>query len=232
MKKLYVVGSICVSIILIGCNTNPSTPGAGLEASRIGVPIAVGLPTAVPGSVSFVITSTPSPSSSSRSAAPVDTRVAEKANQVIKAIKNKDFAAINALTHPARGLCFSPTVQMSPNSVCLKANLLPDYLEGTRRSQLFNWGNSHGTPVRLNFNDYFERYLNSRDFSSSTATITPNPREARGQVKSNIARFYPNCAAVEYYVQGTGSNDWRAISVVFQPYRGDWRLIAIVSDEA
>lgn len=232
MKKLYVVGSICLSVFLIGCNNTPSTPGAGLEASRIGVPIAVGLPTPGPGSTSFVITSTPSPASSTRSAAPVDARVAEKANQVVKALKNKDFAAITTLTHPSRGVCFSPTVQMSSNSICLKANLLPDYLDGAKRTQPFNWGNSRGAPVRLNFNDYFERYLNSRDFSSSSATITPNPREARGPVKSNIARFYPNCAAVEYYVQGTGSNDWRAISVVFQPYQGDWRLIAIVSDEA
>lgn len=233
MKKLYVVGTICLSLLSLGCRTQTATPGAGLEASRIGVPVAVGLPTPGPGTPSFIITATPSPNStSSRSVAPVDARVAAKANQAVKALKDKDFATLATLAYPGRGLCFSPTVQMMPTSVCLHPSTLSEYFDGNKRAQVLNWGNSRGAAVRLSVNDYFERYLTSRDFSGPNAVQTPNPRAARGPVKSNIARFYPNCAAVEYYVPGTGSNDWRAISVIFQPYRDDWRLIAIVSDEA
>ncbi|MCW1970764.1 MAG: hypothetical protein KIH69_021860 [Anaerolineae bacterium] len=233
MKKLYVVGTICLSLLSFGCRSQSATPGAGLEASRIGVPVAVGLPTPGPGTPTFVVTSTPAPNTaSSRSASPVDARVAAKASQAVKALKDKDFAALSTMAYPGRGVCFSPTVQMMPNSVCLQPSALPEYLDGSKRAQVLNWGNSRGSAVRLSVNDYFERYLNSRDFSAANAVQTPNPREARGPVKSNIARFYPNCAAVEFYVPGTGSNDWRAISMVFQPYRGDWRLIAIVSDEA
>jgi hypothetical protein len=249
MKKSVLFASVLIisTLLLVGC-TARNTPGAGLEVSRIGSPLPAGSDsTNTAGKPIFIITATPTPSSASiitdkpspqptpspakQPALASDPALAEKASVIINAIKNKEFSKLIAQAYPGRGICFSPTLQVLPQSQCLNPNSLSDYAQGKNKQERFNWEVGKSDRTKLTFGEYLSRYVYSRDFATSSDEVTLNPNSGRGSVKSNIARFYSNCKSVEYYVRGSGENDWRAVTLVFQQYRGDWRLVAIASDQ-
>jgi hypothetical protein len=146
----------------------------------------------------------------------------EAANDIIAALKRRDMAAIAQWAHPFRGVRFSPSVFVNPETdqVWSAAELPAWFEDRTPRvwGSVESWrdyeqrGSSSPTYslIRLTPTEYFERYIFDRDYSQgATIRIIDNrvfPPVERGILESygnNVAGLYPTATQVVFYFQRT-----------------------------
>ncbi|MFK7924659.1 MAG: hypothetical protein AB8H47_22065 [Bacteroidia bacterium] len=153
-----------------------------------------------------------------------------KAEEAIQAIKSKNLRNLSRLVHPEMGLRFSPQVSVESNHKVFKAKELRELF---RDSTLHTWGtqDATGDPIQSTFNAYYKRYLYDVDFAA-TDSIFYNQAQQHGNAINNVAKAYPGCVVVEYYIPGIEADmmgmDWRALRLIFEPYEEDWYLVGIV----
>lgn len=149
----------------------------------------------------------------------------EAAMEIIAALKARDMAAIGTWAHPFRGVRFSPSVFVNPETDQVwSAAELPAWFED-RTPRV--WGSSESwrdykqrgsssptySLIRLTPTEYFERYIFERDYSQG-ATIRiidnwaswPGRPDERGIPESygnNVAGLYPTATQVVFYFQRT-----------------------------
>ena len=146
----------------------------------------------------------------------------EAAMEIIAALKARDMAAIANWAHPFRGVRFSPSVFVNPETdqVWSAAELPAWFEDRTPRvwGSVESWrdykqrGSSSPTYslIRLTPTEYFERYIFDRDYSQgATIRIIDNrvfPPVERGILESygnNVAGLYPTATQVVFYFQRT-----------------------------
>ena len=146
----------------------------------------------------------------------------EAANDIIAALKRRDMAAVAQWAHPFRGVRFSPSVFVNPETdqVWSAAELPAWFEDRTPRvwGSVESWrdyakrGSSSPTYslIRLTPTEYFERYIFDRDYSQgATIRIIDNqvfPPVERGILESygnNVAGLYPTATQVVFYFQRT-----------------------------
>jgi len=157
--------------------------------------------------------------------------VAALAQDVVTALKEKDMHALAALTHPEKGIRFSPYGFVGEaDRVILKDELDKEWKS---KSRVF-WGllDATGRPIRRTFKDYYKRFIYDRDFAS-TKRITINDIQ-RTNKYINVFEMYPKGVVVEYYFSGDldfEELDWRSLRLVFEEFEEVWYLCGIIHDE-
>jgi hypothetical protein len=157
--------------------------------------------------------------------------VASLAKDVIVALKEEDMHALAALTHPEKGIRFSPYGFVGEaDRVIFKDELDKQWKSKTK---LF-WGllDATGRPIRRTFKEYYARFIYDRDFSS-TKRITINEIQ-RTNKYVNVSEVYPKGVFVEYYFCGDRDFeelDWRSLRLVFEEFEEVWYLSGIIHDE-
>ena len=146
----------------------------------------------------------------------------EAANDIIAALKRRDMAAVAKWAHPFRGVRFSPSVFVNPETDQVwSAAELPGWFEDrTPRvwGSVESWrdyakrGSSRPTYslIRLTPTEYFERYVFDRDYSQG-ATIRiidnrvfpPDEGDIPDSYHNNVAGLYPTATQVVFYFQRT-----------------------------
>src|SRR5208282_3238008 len=103
--------------------------------------------------------------------------------------------------------------------------------------QVYVWGHEDGSdkPMRLTPPQYVERFVLNRDFRHADE-IHFNEYITRGNTKNNIAEVYPGSKTVEYFIRpsvvnGAPSNDWVALTFIFENAGHRWYLVGIVHDQ-
>ena len=155
-----------------------------------------------------------------------------KSDDVVLALKEKNFGVLSAHMNPGGRLRFAPYVHLGPSDRRLSPNQVSQFFStlGTR-----NWGSEDGTgdPILLTHTGYYNRYIWNKDFTSAP-TVTYNARVASGNTPSNFASVYPGRGFFEYYFPPTnpGDLDWSALDIIWQKDAlGTWKLVAIAHDQ-
>lgn len=153
------------------------------------------------------------------------------AKDVVTVLKEKDIQALSSLTHPEKGIRFSPYGFVGKaDRVLLKDELDKQWKS---RAKVF-WGLLDGTgrPIRLTFKEYYNRFIYDRDFAL-TKRISINDIQ-RTNKYSNVTEMYPTGVVVEYYFSGDKDFeelDWRSLRLVFEEFEDVWYLCGIIHDE-
>jgi hypothetical protein len=162
--------------------------------------------------------------------AEAETMIAATAQQTVLALKNRDMQQLARLTHPQKGVLFSPYGFGGMQQLSFKAEQLPNALTDPT---IYTWGSYDGTgePIDLTFDDYFTRFVYSQDFAQAPQ-IAYNRLIREGYRAED---FDPNSIMVEYHFPGFDPRfegmDWQSLRLVFEQHEQRWYLAGIVHNQ-
>lgn len=154
-------------------------------------------------------------------------------NQVLQAIKEKDFSTLADYVHPDICLRFSPypTIQTQDLVFC-PSDIRTLFSDNTQ----YQWGrfDGSGKPIQMTFSEYYNRFIYDVDFAHAEM-IGFNEIIGTGNAINNIHDFYPQGVFVEYHFPEIdpqyGGMDWRSLRLVFKKQNQSWFLMGIVHGE-
>ncbi|MDQ1855069.1 hypothetical protein [Chryseobacterium sp. WLY505] len=159
--------------------------------------------------------------------------VLKQANdEVLKALKAKDYATFASLIHPQKGVRFSmyAFVNLKEDKHFSKA----DFEKYQPTKTLFTWGAQDGSGdlYKATINDYLGKWVFSKDFTTSQYSL--NKFIGGGNSLNNLKEIYPKADFTENYIKGTekySEMDWKTVRFVFEEFQGKYYLIAVVNDQ-
>ncbi|QWT85914.1 hypothetical protein KBP46_21165 [Chryseobacterium sp. PCH239] len=153
-------------------------------------------------------------------------------DEVLKALKTKDYTTFTSLIHPEKGVRFSmyAFVNLKEDKHFSKA----DFEKYQPTKTLFTWGaqDGSGDPYKATINDYLGKWVFSKDFTTSQYSL--NKFIGGGNSLNNLKEIYPKADFTENYIKGTeksGEMDWKTVRFVFEEFQGKYYLIAVVNDQ-
>ena len=163
-----------------------------------------------------------------------DTSLISFSNNILKLIKNKEYAQLSQFIHPQLGIRFSPYgVADTVKNQRLSAQ---QFLKLNENKKIINWGTFEGTgePINLSLNNYFKRFAYDVDFMTAEKKSV-NKIIGSDSSSSNITSIYPDCDFVQYYFSGFNKKyegmDWKSLVLVFRKGSMKTYLVAIMHDE-
>ncbi|MDO8499208.1 MAG: hypothetical protein Q7S66_00935 [bacterium] len=160
--------------------------------------------------------------------------IANRAQEVILAIKNKDSAKLATFVHPNLGVRFSPYTYVSTTKdLIFKAPQLQNIFSDTTK---YSWGNFDGSglPIELTFKAYYQRFIYDEDFANAKE-IGYNQIIGQGNMLNNNAEVYPNAITVEWNFPGInqqyGGMDWKSLRLVFEYDGVMWYVVGVIHDQ-
>ncbi len=159
--------------------------------------------------------------------------VEQTAETVLVALNTKDMAMLASYVHPVEGVRLSPYSYVDPINVVLMPNQLASQF-ASNQTRIWGIQDGSGEPINMTFKNYYDRYLWEHDYTQAPDVTWDSPQQ-RGNIINNIADVYPGLRTVEYHFDGFdpqyGGMDWRSLNLVFEEYKGEWKLVGIVHDE-
>lgn len=162
-----------------------------------------------------------------------DEAAVKKANdEVLQALKSKDYKTFATFIHPEKGISFSMYGFVNPKE---DRHFSKDDFEKFQPTKtLFTWGaqDGSGDPYKATINDYFAKWVFSKDFTASQYSL--NKFLGGGNSLNNLKEIYSGKDFTENYIKGTEKNgemDWKTIRLVFEEFQGKEYLIAVVNDQ-
>lgn len=162
-----------------------------------------------------------------------DEAAVKKANdEILQALKGKDYKMFASLIHPEKGITFSMYGFVDPKED--RHFSKEDFEKFQPTKTLFTWGaqDGSGDPYKATINDYFTKWVFSKDFTASQYSL--NKFQGGGNSLNNLKEIYPGKDFTENYIKGTEKNsemDWKTIRFVFEEFQGKQYLIAVVNDQ-
>lgn len=157
-------------------------------------------------------------------------------DNILRTIKNKNYAALASLIHPVEGIRFSPYayidtvhhIKFSSSTFIAQAN--------AGDQEVLLWGEFDGTgdPIKMTLNTYMKRFVYDVDF------IKPEKRSVNkfisgGNSLNNLLAVYKDCDFTESHFSGFeekyGGHDWRTLRLVFKERNKRFYLVGVVHDE-
>ena len=210
------------------------------------LPLALGCskPTPATKDPATSAASGPVPSSSaSTGALPLPTpgleaRLRARATTVLAALKAKDTRSLAALSHPTRGVRFSPYsyVDIATDVVLTPADLARAM--GDPKVRVWGTHDGKGDPIKETFAGYYATFVWTHDFTVAP-DLAVDHLIGQGNTIDNVAQAYPNSHFVELHFPAFdkkyGGLDWESLRLVFEevPVDGgsELVLVGIVHDE-
>ncbi len=162
-----------------------------------------------------------------------DTLALKKANdEVLLALKNKDYKAFASYIHPEKGIRFSMYAMVEPKGDKLFSKA--DFEKFLPTKTLFTWGamDGSGDPYKATINDYLSKWVFSKDYTVSQYSV--NRFQAGGNSLNNLKEIYTGNDFTENYIKGTEKNgemDWKTIRLVWEEFQGKYYLVGVVNDQ-
>ncbi len=149
------------------------------------------------------------------------------------ALAARDTERFSAYVHPIKGVRFSPYGYVDETHVVFRREEVAALLqEPTVRT----WGNYDGSgdPIEGTFADYFARFVYDLDFAAAPQQSVNAPI-GTGNTVDKTADVYPGGMVLEYHFPGIdpsfGGMDWRSLRLVFEEFRGEWFVVAVIHAE-
>ncbi|MDN3691934.1 hypothetical protein QWZ06_06550 [Chryseobacterium tructae] len=153
-------------------------------------------------------------------------------DEVLQALKAKDYKTFAAFIHPEKGISFSMYAFVDPKAD--KHFSKEEFEKYQPTKTLFTWGahDGSGDPYKTTINDYLGKWVFGADFTTSQYSL--NKFIAGGNSLNNLEKIYPKKDFTENYIKGTEKNgemDWKTLRLVFEEFQGKYYLIAVVNDQ-
>lgn len=153
-------------------------------------------------------------------------------DEILKALKNKDYKTFASFIHPEKGIRFSmyAFVNLKEDKHFSKA----DFEKYQPSKTLFTWGahDGSGDPYKATVNDYLSKWVFSKDFTTSQYSL--NKFLGGGNSLNNLKEIYPKDDFTENFIKGAEKSsemDWKTVRFVFEEFEGKYYLIAVVNDQ-
>lgn len=160
-------------------------------------------------------------------------QILAQSKKAVAALRNKDLKTLGELTHPIKGLRFSPYGYVdAQKDLTFKKSQVPT-LFGLRRKMTWGTFDGSGEDIALTFADYYKKFVYDFDFAAAPQAAY-NKIVKQGNTNVNLPEAYPNAEFVEYHYPGTRKNermDWRSLRLVFEKSGGKWYLVGISHDQ-
>lgn len=160
--------------------------------------------------------------------------IGARAKEAIDAWKSRDAATLASLTHPTKGVRFSPYSFVEVKSdILFKKEDMANFFANDRA---YIWGtwDGKGGAIQLPPRDYYSQFIYPVDFVNAEKT-SYNTLLGRGSSIENMTEVYPRAAWVEYYFSGInpsyGGMDWQSLRLLFEKEGEEWYLVGVVHNQ-
>lgn len=154
---------------------------------------------------------------------------------VLTALKNKNYSAFANHIHPEEGIRFSPYGYIDTNRhIKFSRSAFIDLVNKTDQSLI--WGEFDGTgdPIKMTLNNYMQRFVYDVDFIKPE-NFKVNDFIGFGNSLNNLSLVYKDCDFTESHFSGFdekyGGMDWRSLRLVFKERNKRFYLVGVVHDE-
>ncbi|WP_078380511.1 hypothetical protein [Sutcliffiella halmapala] len=160
--------------------------------------------------------------------------VEETAEHIVSLLSTKDFAELETLVHPEKGVRFTPYgyVNAEEDQVFSSKEVV-DLWENDRS---FLWGYYDGTgdPIELTFQEYYSRFVYDADYVNAKERSI-NQRLGQGNSLDNSKDIYPEGTVIEFHFPGFDEKyegmDWKSLRLVLERDGDKWFLVGIIHDQ-
>jgi hypothetical protein len=157
-------------------------------------------------------------------------------NNILVALKNKNYSAFANYIHPASGIRFSPYgyVDILSHLRFSREKFIATAKDDNQ--EMIVWGkfDATGDPIKMTLNNYLQRFVYDVDFIKPEKR-TVNDFIGTGNSLNNLLSVYKNCDFTESYFSGFKKEyagmDWKSLRLVFKERNGKFFLVGIVHDE-
>lgn len=151
---------------------------------------------------------------------------------IIQALKDKNFKKFAEFIHPEKGVRFSMYAFVNPKED--KKFSKADFIRYQPTKTLFTWGTMDGSGdlYRATIRDYLADWVYSKDFA--TAQVSLNEFQGKGNSLNNLKAIYTNAHFTENFIKGSEANsgmDWKCLRLIFEEFQGKYYLIGVVNDQ-
>jgi hypothetical protein len=156
-------------------------------------------------------------------------------NNVLTALKNKEYDSLAVFIHPVEGVRFSPYAYIDSNNDRV---VKPDWImkQSDHKKQVkVLWGTADPSdnPINKTFDKFIDEYVYDVDFLHPEK-IKVNEFIGGGNTQNNLLEFYKDCDFTESHFSGFDKKfngmDWRSLRLVFKWKDGKYYLVGIVHD--
>lgn len=158
----------------------------------------------------------------------------ERGQDVLEAMKARDYVALAKMVHPEKGVRFTPYSTVDPDS---DLELTQERLAAAEEdSHAYTWGISDGkgSPLVYTIPDYFDRFVFNADYTAAPLIGVDTVLES-GNALENAFDVYPEGRYVEYHFPGLVPEnqgfDWCSLKLVFEMWENDWYLIGVIHSQ-
>ena len=157
-------------------------------------------------------------------------------NNILVALKNKNYSAFANYIHPVSGIRFSPYGYVDTLSHLRFSREKFIATAKDDSQEMIVWGkfDAIGDPIKMTLNNYMQRFVYDVDFAKPEKRSV-NEFIGSGNSLNNLLSVYKNCDFTESYFSGFKKEyagmDWKSIRLVFKERNGRFLLVGIVHDE-
>ncbi|KNY25836.1 BsuPI-related putative proteinase inhibitor [Pseudobacteroides cellulosolvens] len=160
--------------------------------------------------------------------------IKDTSDKLINAISTKDAESISQLTHPVKGVRFTPYTNVSlKNDLVFKKEDIKNFFNDEK---VYLWGSYDGSgdEISLTPGKYYEKFIYPVDYKNAEQ-VGYNKVLSSGNMIENQFEVYDNPIVVEYYFSGFNPDyegmDWKSLRLVFEQYEGTWYLSGIIHNQ-
>lgn len=165
---------------------------------------------------------------------PSDSTILSLTQEILTAIKDKDYETFSEYFHPELGVRFSPYGYVDTTSDLIFTK--EQFMKQTGKNKKIKWGefDGSGDPINMTLKQYFKRFVYDVDFLKAEKTSL-NQMFGAGNTMENILQVYENCPFTESYFSGFdekyGGMDWRSLKLVYKKYDDKYYIIGVIHSE-
>lgn len=162
--------------------------------------------------------------------------VEEQGKAVAQALQNKDMNKLAQMTHPDKGIRFSPYGYVDKdNDLTFKPSVVGKLLTDDK---VYEWGtyDGSGEPIKLTFADYYAKFVYDADFAKAPQ-VAVNKTTGKGNMANNMGEAYPpeRYEFIEFHYSGFDPKfegmDWKSLRLVFEKDGSRLLLVGVVHDQ-
>lgn len=152
---------------------------------------------------------------------------------IIKAIKERDYAAIASVVHPDYGVIFSPyaTINLTTDRCFTKAQVAA--FNSDVKEYIWGIYDGSGEPIEMTPASYFNEFVFDTDFTKCSNYGVDEILRS-GNSLENVEEVFTDARYVDCYMpdpKGEGEPNWRSLRLVFEDYKGELLLTAVIHSE-
>jgi hypothetical protein len=165
-----------------------------------------------------------------------DSILLQLTQDILIAIKDKNYLAVANYIDPVLGVRFSPYAYVDTvDDVILSKKKFTEQATKNKQDKIV-WGVIDPTeePINMTLKDYIQKFVYDVDFVKPEK-LSVNKSIGGGNSLDNLELIYKNCSFTESFFSGFEEKyagmDWRSLRLVFKERKGKFFLVGIVHDQ-